>query len=1215
MTETLLHRRGATEHGPLAAGLLTLALALLCSASSALAYDCADADVMAARARAAREGHLDEDVIQALTLECDLDICNTPDPATGQTPENVIEGFRRVIDLCAGAPVSQEMLEAGRERLSKTGFFREVTWKASAVPGGWAVTFQMEGALIIRDVTYDGNYPLLESDLQKRLQLVRGRAFAATPRELDAQAQTINELYEQNGYYGTTTRFVGVPVDGDQSLVDVAVKITKGVELAVSRVVIGGHKAKGYQEIRSLLLEPIGWFNRYTRGNISEGIQNLLDDYRKDGYYRVRIVNKEIVECVKLSDGCDEPGTVQIYLELDEGPRWEMEFNGNVQLEDTELREQVTFKESGYVDDVEIEHSKAAIVAAYETAGHYFATVDAEEIEISEGQRRVTFTVVEGPRAEIRAVRLVGNDKLPSEDVLPVLNTQPYGLFQAGVGFLQLPAIKADLNKIVAIYQSRGYLQARVTRWRLEARSGGEDLVIVIYVEEGEATRVGEVGIQRVLPNPALRPRTIPLRDGLTSETIRKGRARRDRADPDGKSHRRPDAERPADGAEPRSTEPPTRSPPSDAAAEPGPVEPVAPAGPVSPEGTPPMTEAAIDSWIVDVTPEIAMATLMKGSLLKPGIPFELGLIAEEQKRLVKIYRDLGYPQAEVLLQCRTERGGWGGCELPSINPECYVPPETTARRTGEQRRKDAFCTESIQDSVIVHSCRPTREDLACLPEGGIQSNAVDVRYLLREGKRMTVGEIFLRGHFRTRPSVIYDELELREGDIFNVARFFKGQSNLRSLGLFDSVSIDTIGVEEDAISVLSSRREATVLVAVEESLSIYIEGTIGVETRNLLELSPSLILTVESALVANNLVGYGKQFQVRGRLAFDVLDLTDAVQLPNTITDLFDDNYWLGQFRRTSKLDYLLGADIILRDPRFFIFRVDASLTSYYNRDFLGAEDPNLDKDEVGVRPEVRKVFPGGWTTLLGFEWKNTATRRRDEDPRTLEGERLFDPRRNTTSISPQLTLDRRDSPLNPTTGFLAEGKVDLAFAVFDSPTEFVRFSVNTAWFKTILHRLTLGVGVRAGWALPFGDTVFIPDDERFKLGGASSLRGFEDNSVGPRDLFFQPLGGELLTEAHAEVRYPLFPNLNLFGASFIDSGLLVDCIRDRPAIDFLENDERIACLDDINLDTIRTTAGLGIRLLVAGQIPVVLDWGILLNRKIGEPVGDLHLDVSYTF
>src|SRR5690606_37869647 len=116
----------------------------------------------------------------------------------------------------------------------------------------------------------------------------------------------------------------------------------------------------------------------------------------------------------------------------------------------------------------------------------------------------------------------------------------------------------------------------------------------------------------------------------------------------------------------------------------------------------------------------------------------------------------------------------------------------------------------------IVHSCRPTREDLGCLPEGGIQSDEVDVRFLISEGKRMKVGEIFLRGHFRTSPSVIYDELELTEGDTFRVSLFFKSQSNLRSLGLFASVSFDTIGVEEDAIGLRSDRREATVLVAVE---------------------------------------------------------------------------------------------------------------------------------------------------------------------------------------------------------------------------------------------------------------------------------------------------------------------------------------------------------------------------------------------------------------
>ncbi len=1202
-----------TEAARRGLGLLALALCALgwggrVQAQEVDTWACGDPAIMSARKE--RPG-----VIKRLDLQCDLAMCQVP--VEGRRPEDVKEGFRRVTDLCEGADVSPELLDAAVARLQKTGFFETVTWRVKALDGGWDVTLEMRGAQIIRDVTYKGNAPLLESDLQKRLQLVRGRSFASTQGALRAQASSINDLYEQNGFYGTQTLITPRPVEGERNLVDVEVEVKKGIELEVTRVVIGGAQAKSYQAIRSLLLEPIGWFGRFTRKNLSDGVQNVLDAYRADGYYRVRIVNKEVRECVTIGPGCDAPGQVEVFLEIDEGPRWELVFQGNPSFDAAELQEQVTFTESGYVDDVEIGRTKDAIVGFYETAGHYFATVTHEEIEQAEGQRRLTFMIDEGPRAEIREVRIDGADHLDADTIKAQLATRPYGLFQAGVGFLQLPAIKSDLKRISAIYQAEGYLLARAERWRLEARDGAQNLRVVIQVEEGPQTLLGDVTFVRVIPNPALVPPLSPVRDGMKS--AQRGGRRRER--PAETPAPTPDPDTPQEPVEPLPQEPPEADTTdlSDAAL---PDQPPPPADPTSPA-----EPAALPDFVLTPRAQLGDEALRRGGLLKVGDAFRPEQVALEQKRLVEAYRSQGYPQAQVRVECRGERGVWGECALPQIRDECFTPPEEDAAATPAARRakrkKDPFCTESEQDGIIVHSCRPTRDDMACLPQGGLQGDRVEVRFLIYEGKQLRVGEIFLRGHFRTRPGVIYDELELKEGDTFDVARFFKSQSNLRSLGLFDSVSIDTIGVEEDAIALRSQRREATVLVAVEEALAIYLEGNVGVETRNLLTVSPSLISTIEAGLIANNILGYGKQLQVRGRFAFDFFSLLDALQLPADAAGLFTGDFWQEQAARTFRLDYLVGAEVILRDPRFFVLRdagwlsvvADASLTTYYTRDLLGAENLLLDKDEVGVRPELRGLFANNLTALVRLEWKNTATRRRDEDPRTLEGARLFDPRRNTTSISPQLTFDQRDSPLNPTRGYFLEGKFDLAFAVFDSPTEFYRVTTGGAWFKTFGSALTVGVGGRVGWAVPFGDTVFIPENERFRLGGSSTLRGFNENVVGPLDLNFLPLGGELLTEGHAELRFPLLPSANLFGAYFVDTGLLVDCVQNRAAIDFNQADVRIACLDDVHLDDWRTSAGLGVRLLVAGQIPIVLDWGILLNRKIGEPVGRLHLDVSYAF
>ena len=86
----------------------------------------------------------------------------------------------------------------------------------------------------------------------------------------------------------------------------------------------------------------------------------------------------------------------------------------------------------------------------------------------------------------------------------------------------------------------------------------------------------------------------------------------------------------------------------------------------------------------------------------------------------------------------------------------------------------------------------------------------------------------------------------------------------------------------------------------------------------------------------------------------------------------------------------------------------------------------------------------------------------------------------------------------------------------------------------ETIRPRLVFATGVRLGLARGFGDPS--PTSERFFAGGSTTLRGSEQNAIGPIGPERQPIGGAAMLVLNNELRFPL---VSIFdGVVFADIG-----------------------------------------------------------------------------
>jgi outer membrane protein insertion porin family len=279
------------------------------------------------------------------------------------------------------------------------------------------------------------------------------------------------------------------------------------------------------------------------------------------------------------------------------------------------------------------------------------------------------------------------------------------------------------------------------------------------------------------------------------------------------------------------------------------------------------------------------------------------------------------------------------------------------------------------------------------------------------------------------------------------------------------------------------------------------------------------------------------------------------------------------------------------------------ASRTSYNFARRIGAVDISRP-----LRPRVR---------LFGrysLEW----TRRFDE---LLEAnelpliDRLF-PQVRLSTVSGAIVWDRRDNPLSPTRGSQVSANLDLAMRLLGSEVGFGKSFFEGSYFLPVARRLTLAtrgqLGLARGAARVGTDAegneitiTDLPASERFYSGGSYSVRGFQLDRLGVREILTEDnlsTGGNGLIVVNVELRARI---RQLFH-------------RDLSVVGFVDTGNVFRRAGDLDLGRLRSTAGFGFR-YDSPFGPLRLDFGFKTDRmvfaKTTERRWEFHLSIGEVF
>jgi outer membrane protein insertion porin family len=366
------------------------------------------------------------------------------------------------------------------------------------------------------------------------------------------------------------------------------------------------------------------------------------------------------------------------------------------------------------------------------------------------------------------------------------------------------------------------------------------------------------------------------------------------------------------------------------------------------------------------------------------------------------------------------------------------------------------------------------------------EDHTIDVMFDVQEGPRVYVERIDINGNVRTLDKVIRREFRLVEGDAFNTAKLRRSRERIKDLNFFDKAEVTNVPSD-------TAPDRTVIKVDVTEKSTGELSFGIGWSS------AVGALLNIGAS--ERNLLGTGQILSINGQLA----------QKQTSISLGYTEPYFLD--RRLSA-----GFDV------FAINNNNLTYVSYNTRTY------GFD-------------LRSGWAynEYLTHDWKYTASLTRISDVLDGASTYIVDQEGTSTlsSIGHTLLYDRRDSKIDPTSGYYLRGGNEVAG--LGGSAHFIRNTLGAGQYFKVADQTVLMLAANGGEIYDTsGSPVRI--NYRYYLGG-DNLRGFKDAGVGPRDLTTgDALGGMWDVVGTTELRFPLgLPKeLAVQGKLFTDVGTI---------------------------------------------------------------------------
>jgi len=459
-------------------------------------------------------------------------------------------------------------------------------------------------------------------------------------------------------------------------------------------------------------------------------------------------------------------------------------------------------------------------------------------------------------------------------------------------------------------------------------------------------------------------------------------------------------------------------------------------------------------------------------------------------------------------------------------------------------RLEELYWNKGYNDAAII--ARPQRGELRGL---------MDIVFEIAENRKGVIEEVQIEGNQRTSNDFVRNRLKFSAGDALDFDRINRSRKALYDAGAYSLVDLETVAL--------------------------------GGKPGDSSELKPVRV-KIKLREIQPYQLRYGGFF--------------DTERGPGVIADATTRNF-LGSARVLGLRTRFDGETRELRgyfsQPFFRGLPLRSNIIGFRRRE--APSNLPFITDRVGFSLQQEAQLKNKLILSYGYRLDRTHTFDKVPDPLFP-----FDITLPVARLTGTLTRENRDDLLDASRGSFMSHAFEFAPEALGSDIRFVKYygqyfkylplsePTEIPWNSGLRKpRFVYAGGIRLGLAKGLGGQDVV-SFERFFAGGGTTIRGFDQNRLGPIDFFGDPAGGEAVFVTNNEIRFPL---VHIFdGVGFLDIGNVYPKV------------------SDFDLSQVRKSAGFGLRVRTPFFL-LRLDYGFKLDRRPEESRGGFFFSIGQAF
>lgn len=441
--------------------------------------------------------------------------------------------------------------------------------------------------------------------------------------------------------------------------------------------------------------------------------------------------------------------------------------------------------------------------------------------------------------------------------------------------------------------------------------------------------------------------------------------------------------------------------------------------------------------------------------------------------------------------------------------------------------------------------------------------DSIDVEIRMEERNQFTIGRVDIEGNDKTKDKVIRRELFTIPGDYFNRGLLLRSIQNLANLQYF---SVEKLYGPDGIGTKLASDSTVDITIRVEEKSSDYLNAS----------------------------VGYSGAFGFSGAVGVTLTNfsITEPFQLGGGQILSFNWQFGVGSLYRTFTLGFT--------EPWLF-----DTPTSIGAEVFDTRQQYIYDLRQTGatVRLGRRLKWPDDFFYVQGrvkYQYNNV-----------IEGQGFYaEGLTNQYTLGGLISRKNIDNPIFPSSGSNFQIDAEISGGPFlPGDVDYLKLGITTEWYRRLFNsnRVTLYTMADFGYIDEIVKGTNIQPFEFYYMGGngliiaTTSLRGYDDRTVGPRNADGRVIGGRVMSKFATELRFAVsIEPIPLYVLAFAEAGNVFESFTKTDIFD------------------LRRSVGFGARLLINPIGLIGFDLGYGFDRKITngqEPAWLFHFQFGKGF